>query len=199
MIAFLPFDSALQPNPYILSTSVMILKRFWCIYKTHSLNTISLYAWQKSQVVQHHYSTKEEPKYISTLCAPALSVIHIKCHSLFTEQKRDPEYLGQFLHFLWGLLGDPFVYKRWGWGAAEFFEGYLAFYHSSLNLTYKSQAVSVLWESCASHPCLLSPLSYLLKYKNSSIMSLLGIYPGMVGLKLEACIQYYYTVHQLLD
>lgn len=30
-------------------------------------------------------------------------------------------------------------------------------------------------------------------------MSLLGIYPGMVGLKLEACIQYYYTVHQLLD
>lgn len=30
-------------------------------------------------------------------------------------------------------------------------------------------------------------------------MSLLDIYPGMVGLKLEACRQYHYTVHQLLD
>lgn len=31
------------------------------------------------------------------------------------------------------------------------------------------------------------------------IICLLGIYSGMIGLKLEDCIQYYYTIHELLE
>lgn len=96
-------------------------------------------------------------------------MIHIKYHPLFIEQKRDPEFLGQFSCFFWALLSDPFVYKCWGQRAVEFFEGYLAFYHCSLNLTYKSQAICSLRKLCFTHPSeqfLLSPCSWK---KTSSI------------------------------
>lgn len=172
------------------------------------MNTISLYAWQKSEVVQHHSATKDEPKYISTLCAPALSVIHIKCHPLFIEQKRDPEYLEQFSCFLQGLLSDPFVYKCWGQGVGKFFEGYLAFYHRSLNLTCKSQAICSLRKLCFTSIRTISPITTLLE--NASfihlnikiqvrIMCFVGIYPRMISLKVEAYIQYHYRVYKLLE
>lgn len=158
----------LFPNPYILSTAVSFQRGSDVSRKIIFFNTISLCAWQKSQVIQNHSSTKEEPKYISTLCAAALSVIHIKYHPLFIEQKRDPEYLGQFSCFFWELLSDPFVSKCWGQRAVEFFEGYLAFYHCSLNLTYKSQAICSLRKLCFTSIRTISLITMLLE-KTSSI------------------------------
>lgn len=76
--------------------------------------------------------------------------------------------MGQFSCFFWELLSDPFVYKCWGQRAVEFFEGYLAFYHCSLNLTYKSQAICSLRKLCFTSIRTISLITMLLE-KTSSI------------------------------
>lgn len=95
-----------------------------------------------------------------------------------------------------------------GRGLLSFFESYLAFYPCSLNLTYKSQAICSVRKLCFTSIRTISPITTLLEknycnYLNIKIqvriVCFLGVYPGMIGLKVEAYIQYHYTVHQLLE